>query len=576
MSVLARVFSCALLAALPLAASADPPVPGTRGAVTAEPLLPPPQGTPCVVALYTDEVFNNFDLHDFDYAPPPNCPGPYSKIVLRADFSVTTGRQFDRTANLWIGGVNLYFGTTQEPSAAVAPTWRIERDVSDYVSLLATASRGKIDLGNVVNDTYTGILHGSAQLLFYPDVANWPDRPRRPDRVFALAGGELGGVTDLNGSDARFSRTLTLPTNTERVFLDVVAEAQLNDEFWMTCVPDDLADALQSCNHTAFRETQVRIDDELAGIAPIYPWLYTGAIDPSVWRPIPGVQTLAFEPWRVDLSPFAAKLNDGQPHTVSLSVFNAGDHFSMAANLLVYLDSASTRVRGALTSNTLAATASPTVVHDGMSVDVVANRSHTIAGYVDTSRGRIETTIQQTIAFSSEQDFDISDTVFKQHITQGTDVSTTTRVKQGGATAVLHEARHFPLALNIDFAQLEVGAQQTVTAKQGMHRAIETGFEGYAMRTATIDNTIDNADTLLLNADGTLAGRQGWRGNQRYQYKNTYGQCYSREIASADGAITTATDGAGCQGGSNYLSWFDEFYNYASSVFDATVPVLHQ
>ncbi len=83
---------------------------------------------------------------------------------------------------------------------------------------------------------------------------------------------------------------------------------------------------------TAFRETQVTIDGVPAGIAPVYPWLYTGAIDPSVWRPIPGIQTLSFRPWRVDLSPFAATLNDGQPHAVALSVFNARDHFSMAAN----------------------------------------------------------------------------------------------------------------------------------------------------------------------------------------------------------------------------------------------------
>ena len=52
---------------------------------------------------------------------------------------------------------------------------------------------------------------------------------------------------------------------------------------------------------TGFRETEVKIDGILAGIASIYPWIYTGGIDPGLWRPSPGIQTLSFEPYRVDL-----------------------------------------------------------------------------------------------------------------------------------------------------------------------------------------------------------------------------------------------------------------------------------
>jgi len=36
-------------------------------------------------------------------------------VVLEADDSVTAGRQYDRTAIVRLGGVNLYFGTTMEP-----------------------------------------------------------------------------------------------------------------------------------------------------------------------------------------------------------------------------------------------------------------------------------------------------------------------------------------------------------------------------------------------------------------------------------------------------------------------------
>ena len=103
-------------------------------------------------------------------------------------------------------------------------------------------------------------------------------------------------------------------------------------------MPDDLTAALQSCGSTGFRETEVSIDGQPAGVAPVYPWIYTGGIDPFLWEPIPGVQTLNFKPYRVDLTPFAGLLSDGQPHNVALNVFNANSYFAATATLLLYTD----------------------------------------------------------------------------------------------------------------------------------------------------------------------------------------------------------------------------------------------
>ena len=120
-------------------------------------------------------------------------------------------------------------------------------------------------------------------------------------------------------------------------------------------MPSDVASELQSCCNTGFRETEITIDGAPAGVAPVYPWIFTGGIDPFLWFPIPGVQTLNFTPYRVNLTPFVGLLSNGQSHTVSLSVFNANDYFSATASLLLYLDSGSTQVTGAVTQNTLAA-----------------------------------------------------------------------------------------------------------------------------------------------------------------------------------------------------------------------------
>ena len=139
----------------------------------------------------------------------------------------------------------------------------------------------------------------------------------------------------------------------ERAYLDVFAQSQSGDEFWYTCAPDDVAGELENCGSSAFRESEISIDGQPAGVAPVYPWIYTGGIDPYLWRPIPGVHTLNFEPYRVDLTPFAGMLSDGQQHTVAMNVYNADGYFSATATLLLYQDAGSTQITGAVTQNTI-------------------------------------------------------------------------------------------------------------------------------------------------------------------------------------------------------------------------------
>src|SRR5882724_11687089 len=317
-------------------ASAAPTV-GSPNTATADPPVSVPATTPCVVPLFAGIAFADFSPKLFSFAPPAACPGPFAKVVLAADFSVTAGRQFDRTASIWLGGVNLYFGTTSEPSRAVAPSWHIERDLTDYSPLFAAPEPGMVQLDNLVNDTFTSVLTGAAELRFYP-VPRRSAAPRTADAVLPLSNGPTGGAVGLATTADALARTFTLPTNIERAVLDVVAQSQSGDEFWYTCVPDDLAGALQSCGGTGFREAEISVDGRPAGVAPIYPWIYTGGVDPNLWKPLPGVQTLSFTPYRVDLTPFAGALDDGKPHQIAVSVFGANHFFATTAFLLLFED----------------------------------------------------------------------------------------------------------------------------------------------------------------------------------------------------------------------------------------------
>lgn len=582
----AMLFSGAATLALGCATAqaALPPI-GSANVAIADPDIPPPPTTPCVVPLFDQFSFIGFDNQPFTFAPPAACPAPWGKVVFSADFDVSAGRQFDRTAEIWLGGANIYFGTTQEPRATLAPSWHVERDLTDYSALFATAEAGHVVLGNVVNDTYTGIIHGSASLLFYPQPANVPDHPPRPDAVLPLAAHADGGTADLANATARLSVTFTtLPTNIERAFLDVIAQSQASDEFWYLCVPDALASALQSCPGSGFRESQVSIDDVPAGVAPVYPWIYTGGIDPYLWRPSPGIQTLAFQPYRVDLSPFAGVLSDGQPHTIALGVFNTQDHFSTTANLLLYLDHGATTVTGSVTTNTLSATPTPNVqVSDASTaatidkmVSVTSTRAFEIAGFVQTSHGRVVTDLQQTIGFTNAQHFTIAadGSIYHQDLTQATTIDATTTVTPSPYDHVLHEQTSWPLTIGFAFDAVAGGFAQTTAVDQGLQRTVDIGIKGYTPHHAQLSQHMVAGDTLQFDANQNVTGRIGQGSTQSFTYLDPFGACYDRSITTTGGVLTAVADGTSCRGGNSTLSWFDAFYNAGSSIFGATVQLL--
>src|SRR5690348_15110071 len=231
-AVLATTVFVAMSAAAAMAPEpiVGPPIAiGETGTAVADPLVPVPPETPCVVKLYTADsitgTFDDYSAHGFDYTPPAGCNGPWNKVVFKADFNVSTGRQYDRTASVWIGGVNLYFGTTQEPSASRSPSWHVERDVTNLSTLLMASHPGNAIVYNIFNSTYNGSITGSAELDFYPATPEFP-APRVPDQVLSLGSDPAGNSVSIYTDQTPMTATLTLPTNIERAYLDVTAAPQ--------------------------------------------------------------------------------------------------------------------------------------------------------------------------------------------------------------------------------------------------------------------------------------------------------------------------------------------------------------
>jgi hypothetical protein len=556
MKTIVGAIACVIFITLSGVARGDLEI-GSPNTATADPPVPRPSTTPCMVQLFSGFMFNDFTPRPFSYAPPHDCPGPWAKVIFEGDFSVTAGRQFDRTGNIWIGGTNIYFGTTSEPSRTVSRSWHVERDLTDYSVLLTTAQPGEIVLFNLVNTTYTGIIFGSADLLFYPLEPHAPP-PVTADVIFPLSAGPLGGTVPLNTSGSTLARSFAMPRNIERAFLDVYAQSQSNDEFWYSCVPDDVADELQSCGATAFRETQIRIDGQSAGVAPVYPWIFTGGIDPFLWRPIPGVQTLNFIPYRVDLTPFAGVLSNGQMHEIALSVFNANRRFEATASLLLYLDHGSTQVTGEVTRNTIGAGPNPDVQEDitmsggviSGTVTVRSDRSFTIEGFVETSHGRVQSEIEQDIHFLNRQEFEITDTLYVQNIVQTTNISSLTTTRNRGTHRSTSLELGWPLIVNFSMVTNpdQSGSQTTIIrqAFESQENVRETGHGPPRSFSSTLSNAVAPADTLFFDSHGAITGNEGQENSQRYFSRDSTGACYSRSIAAADGVLTAIQDGEGC------------------------------
>ncbi|HKF48630.1 MAG TPA: peptide-N4-asparagine amidase [Terracidiphilus sp.] len=560
---LAAVLSLACATAALAQVVVVPPNPqiGSSDPITAEPPVSRPHTTPCVVQLFSNLAFADFNPKSFSYAPPSGCPGPWSKVVFTADITVTAGRQFDRTAAFYLGHANIYYGTTAEPRKTLSPSWHVERDVTDLSAIFTSPQTGEANIQNFVGTSggvvYNGIIYANAALEFYP-ADHHDHAPVTPDIVVPVNGGGGDAGTLFTTTD-QITQTLNLPTNVERVYLDVIAQSQSNDEFWYFCVPNDQTANLESCGNTAFRETEIWIDGQPAGVAPVYPWIYTGGIDPYLWEPIPGVQTLDFVPYRVDLTPFAGVLSDGGTHTVAVSVYNANSYFLATANLLVYQDHGAAKVTGGVLRNTLSMAPTPVVDEDITTgagptytgtVTVSSNRSFEISGFVNTSHGRVETTVNQTVDFINRQQFDVNANTDIQNAQQLTTLDSQTFIRGGAGSGVVQQ--HFSYPLNIDFAFIvnaDGSFMQTTTSDQkDLVREVNNAGWGPA-HVSNLDNEVHATDTLKWDTSGNFLGPMGSMTTQTYRLQTSGGNCWDRTITAAAQVLTSVTDGPGCSNG---------------------------
>lgn len=359
--------------------------------LTAAPPVERPATRSCELTL-AEAQFRDFTPYTGTYTPPADCGnGPWAKVVLRLDGKVK-GRQYDRLGHLSVGGVEILRTSTPEPSPE-GITWSVEKDVTRYRDTLSRPQPVEMLIGNVVNDVYTGVIDVKATLTFYA-AERHSAAPDTPDRVLPLT-----------------TPAVTTPRNTERLLAEVYATGSGGgcEEFWYMTVPDA---APYSCKAAGgpHREVRIAVDGQLAGIAAPFPTVWTGGwSNPFLWYVTPAPRAFDVQPVVYDLTPYAALLNDGREHRIEVSVAGvpAGQGgWSTPANLLLWQDEGRAVVTGALTRHEESEPAGssrwtpapPTGRHR---LDTGAEHRLTVAGRLDTSHGRVTTTVTRSVRATS-------------------------------------------------------------------------------------------------------------------------------------------------------------------------------
>ena len=562
----------------------------TAVSTVAPPHVPTAAGTPCVVHLFAGEVVMEQSAgssglgNSYAYTPPAGCHGPWAKVVLKVTVDEEAGGHFSDAAKAYIrlGGVQIFEGSLSNLPTQMNPmppdgSWQAERDLTDLASLLVGAHSGQVGLFSEqsnwdnMTDEQASV---SAQLLFYPASAANPAQ-KTPDAVYRV-------LPEAN--------TVTLPHNIVRAYLDVYNA----EPWWFTCVTSHEVYALspffsaiapggatrlgifppqEGCSGGSFAEIGVRIDGTLAGVAPVFPLLSsnTNPFFPSTFNaPVQSSQMLNYMPYRVDLTPFAAILNEAGGHTIALSR-------PASAYLLIYQDRHATHVSGAVTINTLAGspgspTVSDTIANSGdtASGHIVTglDRDFRIHGFVNTSSGRVDSNVRQISHFQNTQAFYLDGLVgpdnrqYQQQL--WLDSQTQQHSRRTRAGAVLNDdvvTASYPLDLFYDMhGQVEDfgDGPETVpthaSANVDQHRNLDASYQkgGFGLYTSQVRDSFSasRAHDWTTNTDTS------WQAQAQYRFTDNQGSCYQAALTALNGAVATEARGVGCPNGHNRVRWY--------------------
>lgn len=353
---------------------------------------------------------------------PPDCD--FNRVTF--NFTVTSsGRQFDRLALMYFGDVEILRTSTAEPTQ-YGIVWTYVKDMSSYYSLFTTPQKIIFDLGNIVDDTYTGLWNTTLTATFFTAK----DTIEPADIILPVSARRSSGdaASAFVVPEFRAINNLVVPPNVKKAIFSISACGQAAEEFWWSNVLTSDTNAFGNettlYGHSPFRELQLRIDGHMAGVAWPFPVIFTGGIVPGFWRPIVGIDAFDLREDEIDISPFLPLLSDNEQHTFEIVVMGIDDDGSgngqftsaiesnwvVSGKVFLWLDANSTattgtppRISAPETSVQLqsARRQSTNGTVDSLEYSIQVSRSLYIESTLHTSAGSQIVTWKQDLSFSN-------------------------------------------------------------------------------------------------------------------------------------------------------------------------------
>lgn len=239
------------------------------------------------------------------------------------NFTVTSeGRQFDRLALMYLGDTEIFRTSTAEPTVN-GIEWTYIKDMSEYLYFWNSPQTIIFDLGNLVDSTYTGLYNTTLTASFFTSQDTI-----EPASVIIPISARKGAVNaaslfTLPGDNA--TNTISFPRNVNRAVFSVSACGQATEEFWWSNVLQSNINTFEAVDGTLygyspFREVQILIDGQLAGVQWPFPVIFTGGVVPGLWRPIVGIDAFDLREHEIDITPWLPVLCNGAEHTFEIKV----------------------------------------------------------------------------------------------------------------------------------------------------------------------------------------------------------------------------------------------------------------
>lgn len=460
---------------------------------------------------------------------------------------------------MWLGGVELLRSCTAEPRPT-GIVWRVEKDITRYSSILLSSPQNQtlaVYLGNIVDKTYTGVYHVDITIHFYPSHHD-------TKKFNSLAFGS-GFHADLilpisrnlplndglwfqiqNSTDVAL-KEFTVPQNAYRAVLEVYVSFHENDEFWYSNPPNEylaVNNLTDIPGNGPFREVVVTLDEKVVGSVWPFTVIYTGGVNPLLWRPITGIGSFDLPSYDIEITPFLGTLLDGKPHLLGFSVKNALNVWFIDANLHIWLDAESSRTEGQLL-NHIDKPLAQSLVYDfnGLNGTFLtrAKKSILSSGWVRSSFGNITTSLVQ--------DFDYNNSMVmgkngdKQTVNQLIFFNNRVQVKLPSSILDLVDDtyRKFSIYLDTDEIEKDIDGYLLVTNvslgfDEEKYKSEDSGFSN-----SFLNNVQDGQGTMVVKNNLVVSGVGETQ--QSYKYSSNE-NCYFRKV--------------GC---SNYTILYDEVKN---------------